>query len=54
MKELVNEDELVGRYRITGKFIGEGSFSQARGRAAPSRGAAPDRCRERRCTQPKA
>ena len=37
MKDLVNEDELVGRYRITGKFIGEGSFSQARAhaRAAP-------------------
>lgn len=30
MKDLVCEDELVGRYRITGKFIGEGSFSQAR------------------------
>ena len=47
MKDLVCEYELVGRYRITGKFIGEGSFSQARtlarSVAASLRAAAPDR-----------
>lgn len=32
MKRLVGDDDLVGRYRITGPLIGEGSFSEARAR----------------------
>ena len=30
MKRLVSDDDLVGRYRITGPLIGEGSFSEVR------------------------
>ena len=35
MGRLLKEDEVVGgRYRITGPFIGEGSFAEARAAAA--------------------